>query len=173
MKAAMSGLFKRRLFKRSEGAAREIDEELRFHLELLTQAYLQQDTSVEEAKAAAERRLGNVERIKDQCLAISRRSHPVLVALKSFLLFMLLAGVVVRVLSTDLNIRTLGQLLIAVPILSGLLLYVRSLSPSSFLAKPETAPLGLNETVQPLFAACDQGTLRHIEPVEYRASYFR
>ena len=161
MKGAMGRLFER---FGNEQTTREIDEELRFHLELLTRAYLQQDMSPEEAKEAAVRRFGNVERTKGMCLAISRRSRPFVVALKSFLIFMLLAGVVVRIRSTDLDTRHLGGLLIAVPILSRLFLYVRDLNPSTFLSKPETgSPLRLNEDVQPLFTAYDQGMLTPVE----------
>src|SRR5688572_10710428 len=108
MKSATGSLFRRRLLKRAEGTAQEIDEELRFHLDLLTQSYLQQDMSAEEAKAAAARRFGDVERVKDHCLAISRRADPLLVALRTLLLLMLLAGVVVSILSTEPNTRNLG-----------------------------------------------------------------
>ncbi|CAN5672755.1 hypothetical protein BH20ACI3_BH20ACI3_21500 [soil metagenome] len=161
MKAAVGRLFER---FGSAGTAREIDEELRFHLELLTQEYLQQGMSVEEAKDAALRRFGNVECTKGQCLAISRRSRPFLVALKSFLILIFLAGVVVRIRSTDLDTRHLGGLLIAVPILSRLLLYARGLNPSTFLSKPETvSPLRLNDNVQPLFTGYDQGMLTPVE----------
>ncbi len=161
MKGAMGRLFER---FGSQAAARDIDEELRFHLELLTQAYLQQEMSLDEATEAAVRRFGNVERTKGQCLAISRRSRPFLLALKSFLILIFLAGVVVRIRSTDLDTRHLGELLIAVPILSRLLLYARGLNPSSFLSKPETVlPLRLNEDVQPLFTAYDQGMLTPVE----------
>ncbi len=157
-----------RLFERfgNEETTREIDEELRFHLEQLTQAYLQQDMSLEEAKGAAVRRFGNVERIKGQCLVIGRRSRPFLVALKSFLIFIFLAGVVVRIRSTDLNTRHLGDLLIAVPILSRLFLYVRGLNPSSFRSKHETSsPLMLNENAQTSIRPYDHGELTPVERV--------
>lgn len=161
MKGAMGRLFER--FS-NEKTTREIDEELRFHLELLTRAYLQQNMSPEEAKEAAVRRFGNVEQIKGKCLAISRRSRPFVAALKSFLVFMFLAGIWVRIRSTDLDTRHLGTLLIAVPILSRLFLFVRDLNPSTFLSKPETgSPLRLNEDVQPLFKAYDQGMLTPVE----------
>ena len=163
MKAAIDVLFKRRL-KRSDEAARDIDEELSFHLELLTQKHLQQDMSLAEAKDAAVKRFGNVEQIKDQCLAISRRSHPFLIALKSFLVFLFCSGVSIRILSTALNTRRMGDLLIAIPILTGLLLYVRGLNPSRFLSKSETgSPLRLNDDATPLFATYDQ---RMLTPVE-------
>ena len=163
MKAAIDVLFKRRL-KSRETTAREIDEELRFHIELLTQEHLQEKMSLAEAKDAAVRRFGNVELIKDQCLAIRRRSHPLLVALKSFLILILLSGVVVRVLSTALNTRRIGDLLIAIPLLTGLLLYVRSLNPSNFLSQPETSsPLRLDEGALPMFTAHDQEMLTPVE----------
>jgi hypothetical protein len=161
MKGAMARLFER--FGKEE-TTREIDEELRFHLELLTRAYLQQNMSPQEAKDAAVRRFGNVEHTKVQCLAISRRSRPFVVALKSFLIFIFIAGIVVRIRSTDLDTRHLGDLLIAVPILSRLFFYVRNLNPSSFLSKPETvSPLRLNEDVQPLFKPYKQGMLTPVE----------
>jgi hypothetical protein len=148
MKAAIEVLFKRRSHKREE-AATEIEEELRFHVELLTQQHQRQDMSREAAEGAALRRFGNVERIKDQCLAIRRRSQPVLVALKSFLILIFISGIVLRVLSTTLNFRRMGDLLIAIPILSGLLLYVRHSNASSFISNAETAlSLGLSENLQ-------------------------
>lgn len=127
---------------------REIDEELGFHLELLTQAYLRQGLSAEDAKDAAVRRFGSVERTSKECLAISMPAHPLLVVLKSFLLLVFLTGIMVRMLGIDHATRTLGQLLIVVPILGRLLLYVRSLNPARFRSEPESAsPLGLNESV--------------------------
>ena len=150
MKTTLARLFHR--FDR-EVIEREIEEELRFHLELLTQARLQHMT-LEGAKDAALKGFGNFERIKDQCVKISRRNHPSRRAFKCLLLIVLLVGVLLRVLSIDTNIRHCGDLLIAVPILTHLLLYVRDLSPSIFFSKPETsAPLMLSNTS---FTAYDQ-----------------
>ena len=164
MKAAIDVLFTRRLLKRSEGVARDIDEELSFHLELLTQEHLKQAMSPAEAKDAAVKRFGNVERIKDQCLAISRRRHPLLVGLKAFLVIMFFGGVVIRTLGTGIDVHHLGDLMIAVPILGYVLLYVRSLNPSSFFSKAESAyPLKLRETAQPVFTVYDR---RMRTPVE-------
>lgn len=163
MKAEIEFLLKRRLFKRNEGAAREIDEELRFHVELLTHDHLRQDMSFEEAEGAALRRFGNVERIKDQCLAIRRKSHPFLIVLKSFLILTFLSGIVVRSLSTAVNIGRMGDLLIAIPILTGLLLYVRGLNPARFPSERGSAsPLKLNDA-QPLVAPYDDEMLTPVE----------
>jgi hypothetical protein len=155
-----------RLFQRfdSQQIKREIDEELRFHLELLTQEHFQQDMSLAEAKAAAQRRFGNVERIKAQCVEISRRSRPLIRALKSFLILVFLVGVLVRVFSPEYHITRVGSILIAVSILSRLLLYVRGLNPSRFLSSHETSStLMLNENAQTPFSNYDQ---RRRAPVE-------
>ena len=145
---------------------REVDEELRFHLDSLTQENLRQDISWEEAKSAATRRFGNVEQIRGECVEISRRNRPFMLAIKSSLILILLIGVLVRALNTELHFTRLGDLLIAIPVLSWLFLYVRGLKPSSFLSKPETSsPLMLNEKAQTSYAPYDQRMRTPLERV--------
>jgi hypothetical protein len=161
MKAANGRLFKRFDNAQIKG---EVEEELRFHLELLTEALMQQDMSREEANAAALKRFGNVEQIKDQCLEISTRNSPLVRALKSFLILVFLVGVLVRVFSPEYHVTHVGDTLIAVGILGRLFVYARGLNPSSFLSKPETSsPLMLHEDGQASITAYDQ---RKHTPVE-------
>jgi hypothetical protein len=161
MKAETARLFKRFDSTQIKG---EVEAELRFHLELLTEALLQQDMSPEEANAAARERFGNLEQIKDQCVEISTRNSPLKRALKSFLILAFLVGVLVRVFSTEYHVLHVGDTLIAVGILGRLLLYVRGLNPSSFISSHETlSPLILNEKPQTSLAAYDQ---RKRTPVE-------
>jgi hypothetical protein len=163
MKAVIGRLFRR--FD-SEEHKREIEEELCFHLELLTQEHLQQDVSLAEAKDAALKRFGNVDLVKDQCLETGRRSHPLMPAMRLFLIAVFLAGVLVRINSTDRNVENLGNLLIAVPSLCRLLFYVRSLNPSRFLSGHKTtSPLMLNETAQLPFTIYDHRKLTPVERV--------
>ena len=134
-------LFKR--FHRKE-IERDIEEELRLHLEMLTQEHLQQDMSLAEARDAALRRFGNVEQIKDQCVKISRTTQPFVRAVTPFLIVVVVVGILARTYSTDIHVRHFGDLLIAIPILIRLLLYARGLNPSSFLSKHEnSSPLKL------------------------------
>ena len=141
---AMTG----RLFKPIEGEAteREIEEEFRFHLEMLTLEHLQQDMSLPEATDAALNRFGNVERIKDECVEISKSARPLIRALKSFLIVLFLAGVLVRIFSTELHVLRVGNFLIVIAALSRLFLYVRALNPSTFRSTAEfQSALRLNE----------------------------
>lgn len=135
----------------------EVEEELRFHLEQLTQEHLQLNMSLEEAKAAALGRFGDVDGIKDECVDISNRSHPLLLALKSFLILVFLGGVLLRVFSSEQNVKHCADILIAVGVLGRLLVYARGLRPSSFPSQPETSsPLNLTDKSQTPVAVYDQ-----------------
>ena len=113
-------------------------------------------------------RFGNIEQIRNQCLEISMRNRRGTRALKSFLILVFLTGVLVRVLGTEYHVTRMGTVLIALGLLGRLLLYVRSLNPSSFLAKDyDSSPLKLNDS-QMSFAPYDQ---RMRTPVERVISY--
>jgi len=145
----------RAIFQRCDGE-REIEEELRFHLDLLTDEHCRKDMSPEEARAEALARFGDVERIKNQCVEINRRSRPGIVALKLFLALVFLLGVLVRIFSPECHVTNVGNILIAVGILGRLLLYVR-LHPSGLLSKPDNpTPLMLNDHRRKPLLAYDQ-----------------
>jgi hypothetical protein len=129
----------------SEAIEREVEEELRFHLELLTEQHLQHADTLVEARASALRRFGDIERVKDECVEISKRRRPVTRALKSFLILVFLAGVFLRIFGTELHVVRVGDILMAIAAMGRLFLYVRGLTPSSFQPKSDTSsPLLLN-----------------------------
>lgn len=162
MKAVTGRLFK--CFDR-EQVKREIEEELSFHLELLAQEHLE-EMSLKEAKAAALKRFGNVEQIRDQCAEISRRSHHSVRAVKAFLILIFLSGVMVRIFSTEMHVMRVGGILIAVALMSRLFLYVRGLNPSSFHTQHQTSsPLMLNENVDTSIRYYDQRARTPVERV--------
>ena len=157
---------KERLFKPLNRAeiGREIEEELSLHLELLTQEHLRLDLPLAEARASALKRFGDLKQIKDECLEISRRRHPLILVLKSFLILVFLAGVLLRVFIAEDHVNRCADILMAVGILGRLLVYARGLRPASFLAKPETSsPLMLIDKSQTSVAAYDT---RKRTPVE-------
>ena len=146
MEALIASLRRRFARKKIE---MEVEAELRFHLESLRQEYLQQGMSPAVAMAATLKRFGDFERIKSLCVEISSRSQPLMRALKSFLILMFLAGVLMRVFGSAPQLRQVADMLLAVAALSRLLLYARGLSPTSFLSKNETsAPLLFNAGAQ-------------------------
>ncbi|MEP6636752.1 MAG: permease prefix domain 1-containing protein [Acidobacteriota bacterium] len=134
-------------FGRSE-LEREIDEELAFHLQLLTQKNLQEGMRPQEAKDEAVKRFGNVDQIKGQCLVVAKRQSPLLGALKVFLNIVFLSGVLLLLLSANLDIRHIGQLLIVLPVLGRFLLHVRGLTPSRYMKQQPSSPLTLDGNAQ-------------------------
>jgi hypothetical protein len=145
---------------------REVDEELGFHLDLLTQENLLQDMPIAEARTAALNRFGNLEQIKDECVEISRNRHPVIRALKSLMIGVFLLGVLIRVVGTEIHVTRVGNILIVVAILTRLLLYVRSLKPSRFRSTtPSSSPLRLIEKAQPSIRTYERHGLTPVERV--------
>jgi hypothetical protein len=152
-----------------EQTRREIDEELRFHLDLLTDEHFQRSMSFEEAREAAFTRFGNLEQITDECAQIKRRQHPVIRALKLFLVLVFLLGVVIRIVAPEYHVTRIGDVLMAVGLLGRLWLYVRGLVPSSFISKSEeSSPLRLRDDVQSLIAVYDQKKHTPVERVIFR-----
>lgn len=136
MKIALRNLLARLNHKKT---AFEVEEELQFHIEMLEHNYAQQGMSDAHARAAALRRFGNFERIKKQCVDISLRNTLLRRVLKASSILIALTGLVIRVSSTDYKVARLGTVIIMVAISGRLLLYVRGLSPWTYLSGTKTS----------------------------------
>ena len=109
--------------------ASDVEEELQFHIEMLERKYAQQGMSDAHAKAAALKRFGNFERVKKQCVQISKRSSFLRRVLTMSSILIAFAGLSVRLLSSDYKVAQIGTVLIMIGLSSRLLVYVRGLSP--------------------------------------------
>jgi len=107
----------------------EVEEELRFHIEMLERKYAQQ--GMPDAKAAALKRFGNLERVKKQCVNIRRRNSLLRRVLKISSILIALTGLLIHTLSSDYKVARIGSMLIMIAVAGRLLLYVRGLSPVS------------------------------------------
>jgi Na+-driven multidrug efflux pump len=108
----------------------EVDEELRFHLEMLASESVRRGSSSATAQAIAQNRFGEVETIRRQCLAIARRRRPVIHALRLSLTCMFAAGFLLRIFGSAPQFDRLADLTMAVAVFAQLFLYVRSLLPT-------------------------------------------
>lgn len=131
----------------------EVEDELHFHIEMLERKYVQDGMSPAAAKAAALRRFGSIERAMKQCVDIRSRNSLVRRVIKASLIIVALIGLSIRILSSERNFDHLGDLLIMIAIAGRLLLYVRGLSPSTFLS-------GTNETCPSIVTPQDDSKLR-------------
>jgi len=144
MKNEIADLFKN--FNRKQ-LVFEVEDELRFHIEMLERKYAQDGMSAAAAKSAALRRFGSLERAMKQCVNIRSRNSLLRRVLKMSLILIGLIGLSLRMLGSDLNIHHIGDILIMIAISGRLLLYVRGLSPSNFLSGTnETCPSIVTET---------------------------
>ena len=149
-----------------EHVRREIDEELRLHLDLLTEEHLQANLSPDDARDAALTHFGNVEIIKNQCARIKQRSSPVVRLMKLFLILVFFAGVFIRIFAPEYHLTRVGDVLMAVGILGRLWFYVRGLTPSTFLSKSEiSSPLMLIDKSSTSIAAYDRKRRTPVERV--------
>jgi len=144
MKNEIADLFKN--FNRKQ-LVFEVEDELRFHIEMLERKYAQDGMSAAAAKAAALRRFGSLERAMKQCVNIRSRNSLLRRVLKMSLILIGLIGLSLRMLGSDVNIHHIGDILIMIAISGRLLLYVRGLSPSNFFSGTnETCPSIVTET---------------------------
>jgi hypothetical protein len=111
---------------------REVDEELDFHVGLLQQEYIRQGMSPEEALSATEERFGDIRRVRNECVAISKRQRPLVLVLKLMFALIFLSGVLVSVFSPEAHVDRVGHLLMTIGALSYFLVYSRNFNPSFF-----------------------------------------
>jgi hypothetical protein len=121
----------------------DVEEELRLHLDLLLHDNIQRGMSPEEARIATLKRFGNLDRVKNECVEICRRSHSLQRAFKVCMILLFLTGVFLRISSTQLHVGRIGTTLIMIAIAGRLLLYVRSLTPSRFLQRNKSTSFSL------------------------------
>ena len=144
MKTAIINLFKNSNRKQ---ILFEVEDELQFHIEMLERKYVQDGMSAAAARAAALRRFGSIERAMKQCVDIRSRNSLLRRVLKTSLILLGVTGFFIRILSSDLRVDHIGDILIMIAIAGRLLLYVRGLSPSTFLSGTnETCPSIVTET---------------------------
>lgn len=122
---------------------REVEEELRFHCEMLAQEYRENGLSEEAAREAATRRFGDVKRIQAECLEINKRNRPMVKFLKLVLLLSFITGIWLRTRGWAIQFTQMGDLLMATGVLGQLLLYVKGMRAKGYQTLKKSAPFSL------------------------------
>jgi hypothetical protein len=115
---------------------RDIDDEIRLHLELLAESYRDQGMRPDAAYAKALERFGDIEQVRQQCVLIDRRQRKLPRAIKAILLGVFVIGIGVRISTSDLYVGQLGTMLIVIALSGSLWMYLRSHRPV------DRAPIG-------------------------------
>jgi hypothetical protein len=133
-------LWQRLRRKRPEQIEREIEEELRFHLEMRAQQNRAAGMTPEAAAADAQQRFGDYEAVKTQCRAIAREklAHSLPRRIFNGLIWIMHGcGLTLRFLSDIDTVQQCGTILIVISVTWRLLLYVRL---SGLLRQPTDRP---------------------------------
>lgn len=130
MTTIKSILRRSRLPVRGEPAVREIDDELRFHIELRARDNIESGMTPEDAVADALRRFGDFDQIRTTCEEIRKeRQAGFMKLVKGLIWIMLGCGLTLKFGSQLDTLRLVGHFLIMIAILWRLLIYLRELRP--------------------------------------------
>ena len=144
----------RRRFRGGAELEREIDDELRFHLEMRTRANLAAGAPPGEARGDALRRFGDLDRIRDQCREAGRRDAADELgarALKLFIWLIVAGGIFMRLKIPVAPIQQIGDICVLIAVLWRLLIFGRERrsAPSPALAPGDESPGILGERLEP------------------------
>src|SRR5215475_15897179 len=115
---------------RSEAAGREIEDELRFHIELRARDNIAAGMSPEDAVADAMRRFGNFDQIRAVCEEIRKeRLAGIMKVIKGGAWVILGCGLMLKMSSTIVALRDVGDFLILIALLWRLLIHLREMQP--------------------------------------------
>jgi hypothetical protein len=122
---------------------REVEEELQFHIEMQARDYERKGLTPEESLAKARVRFGDFARIKTQCVQVTLRNSARTRVSKLLFTMVLVLGVLVRSSSSEFRLVQIGNILIGIAVLGGLLLLGKRIG--RFKPERNAIRLGLNE----------------------------
>ena len=108
---------------------REVEEELRFHIEMQTRDFEKDGLPPDTAYARATQRFGNSTKIKRECIGILVEDTMSVRVVKLLFIMSLLAGVLIKLLTSDFRQQQIGTMLIMIGVIGGLLLWAKRFTP--------------------------------------------
>lgn len=115
---------------RGEAAGREIDEELRFHIEMRARDNTAAGMSTEDAVADAMRRFGDFDQVRAVCEEIRKeRLAGVMKIAKGLIWIMFGCGLMLKLAANVDGLRVVGHFMILISVLWRLLIHLREMQP--------------------------------------------
>jgi len=130
-------------------ASREVENELRFHIEMRTRDNIAAGMSPEDAEADAMRRFGDFESIQADCEEIRKeRLTGSMKVMKGVIWTMIGCGLTLKLATDVVALHDVGQFLILIAVLWRLLIYLREMQPDQHRIKAAEQPaLSIIQTV--------------------------
>ena len=134
---------------------KEVEEELRFHIDMQTLDYEDRGLSTEDSQVMARARFGDVEKVRKECIRIGSGTTVLIWILNSVFLLSLFVGLMLRAMVSENNLHHVGDVLMMIGGLGILLVYAKRAGTTVFRSKAESFRLGLNNS--PPVSFDDQG----------------
>jgi hypothetical protein len=126
---------------RGEAANREVENKLRFHIEMRTRDNIAAGMSPEDAEADAMRRFGDFDHIRAICEEIRKeRLAGMMKMIKGVIWTMIGCGLTLKLFAALDQLRLVGEFLIVIAILWRLLVYLREIQPDQHRIKAAEPP---------------------------------
>lgn len=138
------------IFRRKPDLEDEVDEELRFHIDMQTHDYEKRGWSPEESHAMSEKRFGDVDRIRKECVRIGSGKTVLIWALINVFLSSLLIGFLLRILIPESHVNRVGDVMMMIGGLGILLVYAKTAGRTVFTSNAKPFQLGLNQNSPPV-----------------------
>ncbi len=135
------------LISRFDGKAfaRDVEEELRFHIEMQASDYEKEGLTAEESLARAELRFGDFAEIKVRCIRIASQNNARLRAMKVLFATAFCLGVLIRVFSPEFHLTRVGDVLMMIGVSGGMLLFAKKIGATDFRTETKHLRLGLRD----------------------------
>jgi hypothetical protein len=124
--------------------AKDVDEELRFHLEMQAGDFESRGLSPEQSEAMAKVRFGDVEKVRNECIQISARRSVLIWVLNSVFLLSLIIGFFLRLIVPEMHINRVGEVMMMIGGLGILLVYAKQAGAQMLTSDGEATRLGLD-----------------------------
>jgi hypothetical protein len=121
----------------------EVEEELQFHIDMQSFDYERIGVTAEKSRVMAEARFGNVEKVKTECVRISKRTTVISWLLNAMFLMFLFIGLSVWIIGPEMHIRRVGNVMMMIGGLGILLVYAKHAG--AMMLNSKIQRLGLNK----------------------------
>ena len=133
-----------RIRRSNSSIANDVDDELRFHLEMRAKEYENRGVARDKSELMAKQRFGNIQKVRSECIQISARRSFLTWVLNMMFLTNLILGLALRVFVPQTQIRRVGDVMMMIGGLGILLVYAKHAG-TRMLSSDQETRLGLDQ----------------------------
>ena len=136
--------------------ARDVEEELQFHIEMQAGDYEKQGLTAEESLARAELRFGDFGEIKGRCIRIASQNSARMRAMKILFAIAFCLGVLIRIFSPEYHLTRIGDLLMMIGVSGVMLIFAKRIGATDFGTEGKPLRLGLRDGSESMPVSFDE-----------------